>query len=82
MKNSKLVEEAKLNPSRIYQWPHDILRDRRLDDVSRLEILHAWGARLRAPGSPEGSGRAPEIESIEAAVLEVEQRLPVGRAAE
>jgi hypothetical protein len=82
MKNSKLVEEAKLNPSRIYQRPHDVLRDRRLDDISRLEILHAWGARLRDPVSPHQTGPAAQIEDIEAVVQEVEQRLPVGRAAE
>jgi hypothetical protein len=82
MKNSKLVEEAKLNPGRIYQRPHDVLRDRRLDDVSRLEILHAWGARLRDPGSPQETGAAAQIAEIGAAVQEVEQRLPVGRAAE
>jgi hypothetical protein len=82
MKNSKLVEEAKLNPGRIYQRPHDVLRDRRLDDVARLEILHAWGARLRDPVSPQGTGAAAQIAEIGAAVQEVEQRLPVGRAAE
>ena len=80
MKSSKLVEEAKLNPARIYQRPHHVLRDRRLDDTSRLEILHAWGARLR--NDAHGIGPAAQIEDVEAVVREVERRLPVGRASE
>jgi hypothetical protein len=51
MKHSKLVEEAKHNPGRIYHRPHDVLRDRRLDDAARLEILDAWAAQARNPHS-------------------------------
>jgi hypothetical protein len=82
MKNSKLVEEAKLNPGRIYQRPHDVLRDRRLDDIARLEILHAWGARLRDPVSSQNASPTAQIEDVEAVVHEVERRLPTGQAAE
>lgn len=69
MKNSKLVEEAKLNPARIYHRPHDVLRDRRLDDAARLQILRAWRQGL-------GEQRPTDIhiEDISAAMLEIEQR--------
>jgi len=72
MKNTKLVEEAKLNPARIYHRPNDVLRDRRLDDAARLQILGAWESSLRE-SSPE-IGVRPE--DVEVARREVEQRLP------
>jgi hypothetical protein len=71
MKNTKLVEEAKLNPARIYHRPHDVLRDRRLKDPERLEILAAWESGLRTSGGSE----AERIEEIAAARLEIEGRL-------
>jgi hypothetical protein len=74
MKNSKLVEEAKLNPVRIYQRPHDVLRDRRLNDLDRLEILGAW--------QDEAGGDPDRLEEIRRAREEVEERLPAIRAAE
>jgi hypothetical protein len=73
MKNSKLVEEAKLKPARIYPRPHDVLRDRRLNDVDRLEILGAWEREAGADGD--------RLEEIRRAREEVEARLPQ-RAAE
>jgi hypothetical protein len=74
MKNSKLVEEAKLKPSRIYRRPHEVLRDRRLNDIDRLEILGAWERDESA--SPECA------HEIRQAYAEVEARLPEKRAAE
>jgi hypothetical protein len=81
MKNSKLVEEAKQNPTRIYHRPHDVLRDRRLDDAARLEILDAWSERLRSSQASQNGGAA-ELEQLRAVRLEVEQRLPGQEAAE
>ena len=75
MKNSKLVAEAKLNPTGIYQRPHDVLRDRRLGDIDRLEILAAW--------EREGGGAAADtLDEIRRARSEVEARLSDPRAAE
>lgn len=83
MKNSKLVEEAKQNPTRIYHRPHDVLRDRRLNDLARLEILSAWADRLRGSVevSPDGLAAA-QLEQLHAARLEIEHRLPGQTAAE
>ena len=74
MKNTKLVEEAKLNPARIYHRPHDVLRDRRLDDAARLQILRSWEASLRNGASLAEAG--VRREDVEIARREVEERLP------
>ena len=71
MKNSKLVEEAKLNPGRIYHRPHDVLRDRRLDDAARLQILRAWERSLREQDEAAGGVHAKDVETVR---REVEQR--------
>jgi hypothetical protein len=81
MKNSKLVEEAKQNPTRIYHRPHDVLRDRRLNDAARLQILDAWSDWLRS-SEPAQNGVAAELEQLQAARLEVAQRIPGQQAAE
>jgi hypothetical protein len=73
MKNSKLVEEAKLAPGRIYQRPHDVLRDRRLDDAGRLEVLTGWERTLRSAANHNGS-RENELLELEKARREVEER--------
>jgi hypothetical protein len=73
MKNSKLVEEAKLTPGRIYQRPHDVLRDRRLDDVGRMEVLTAWERTLRGAANRDGTIEN-ELLELEKARREVEER--------
>jgi hypothetical protein len=42
MKKAKFVQDAKLDPSRYYRNPSDVVRDRRLTNQDRLEILAAW----------------------------------------
>jgi len=42
MKKVKFVQDAKLDPGRYYRNPTDIVRDRRLTNEDRLEILRAW----------------------------------------
>ena len=42
MKKTKFVQDAKLYPSRYYRNPSDVVRDRRLTDADRLEILTTW----------------------------------------
>ncbi|HEY4114271.1 MAG TPA: hypothetical protein VGM17_09445 [Rhizomicrobium sp.] len=75
MKNTKFVEEAKLHPARIYTRPQDVLRDRRLNDVDRLEILTVWEREAR---SAESAQAAPQgrLGDIVQARQEVEDRLP------
>jgi hypothetical protein len=77
MKNSRLVEEAKLAPDRIYSRPQDILRDRRLADPERLEILSAWEREARGGEAEDSAGDASGLlREIEQARREIEARTP------
>jgi hypothetical protein len=42
MKRARFVEDAKQDPQRYYRTPFDVIRDRRLTNGDRLEILNAW----------------------------------------
>jgi len=42
MKNAKFLQDAKNDPARYYRNPSDVIRDRRLTNTDRLEILAAW----------------------------------------
>jgi hypothetical protein len=42
MKKATFIQDAKLSPSRYYRNPSDVVRDRRLTNADRLEILAAW----------------------------------------
>lgn len=46
MKKVKFVQDAKLDPSRYYRNPTDVIRDRRLNKAERLEIVTAWEQAL------------------------------------
>ncbi|HEY8697685.1 MAG TPA: hypothetical protein VIM02_08710 [Rhizomicrobium sp.] len=81
MKNSRLVEEAKLAPDRIYSRPQDILRDRRLADPERLEILSAWEREARGGAAEDSAGEMSGdasglLREIEQARREIEGRTP------
>ncbi len=57
MKKTKFIQDAKLDPSRYYRNPSDVVRDRRLTNIDRLEILAAW--------EREAKGRQDRDESPE-----------------
>jgi hypothetical protein len=80
MKNTKFIEEAKLHPARIYTRPQDVLRDRRLSEVDRLEILTSWEREVRSAESrPAASSEAHNrLGDIVEARQELEQRLHRG----
>jgi len=42
MKKAKFLQDAKLDPARFYRNPSDVMRDRRLTDQDRREIIAAW----------------------------------------
>jgi len=48
MKKAKFIQDAKLDPSRYYRNPSDVIRDRRLTNQDRLEILDAWERAAQA----------------------------------
>ena len=56
VKREKFLEDAKADPARIYRTPNDVLRDRRLTDGDRREILAAWERKIAddtGDGEPE-----------------------------
>jgi hypothetical protein len=46
MKREKFLQDAKREPSRFYRNPSDIIRDRRLSNEDRIEILDAWARNI------------------------------------
>ena len=82
MKYAKLVEDAKRDPSRFYSNPSDVLRDRRLSDADRIDILNSWerDARALSVASDEamGGGEPNRLSDVIAAREEVEKRMPPG----
>jgi hypothetical protein len=53
MKKTKFIQDAKIDPSRYYRNPSDVVRDRRLTNADRLEILAAWERDARERQDPE-----------------------------
>ncbi len=78
MKREKFLEDAKAEPSRIYRTPNDVLRDRRLTDDHRREILAAWERQLSE--APDGD-QTELIAAVRRALDELadEGRNPVAR---
>ncbi|HXJ03193.1 MAG TPA: hypothetical protein VNH44_18380 [Micropepsaceae bacterium] len=66
MKKAKFVQDAKLDPARYYRNPSDVIRDRRLTNTDRLEILAAWerDARERHENDVVGSGEDEELQRL------------------
>lgn len=48
MKKAKFLQDAKLDPARFYRNPADVMRDRRLTDQDRREIIAAWERHIQA----------------------------------
>lgn len=59
MKKAKFVQDAKLDPARFYRNPSDILRDRRLTDEDRRQIIVAW-ERNAQNRDPDGFAEAAQ----------------------
>ena len=63
MKKAKFVQDAKLDPGRYYRNPSDVIRDRRLTNKDRLEILAAWERDARARRQSDSA--APEDDELQ-----------------
>jgi hypothetical protein len=60
MKKAKFLQDAKLDPARFYRNPSDILRDRRLTDDDRKQIIAAWERTAQSPENDGVAGAAQE----------------------
>jgi hypothetical protein len=83
MKKAKFVQDAKLDPSRYYRNPSDVVRDRRLTNQDRLEILAAWEreARERQQNEEDGANSGDELEQLQRVREELERNLDAEDAA-
>ena len=68
MKKAKFLQDAKLDPARFYRNPADVMRDRRLTDEDRRQIIAAWERNAKsqdqggfAPGTEEQLSRLREL---------------------
>jgi hypothetical protein len=72
MKRARFVEDAKQDPQRYYRTPYDVIRDRRLTNGDRLEILAVWE---RGIGSTKDSDEqsAEKLEQLRRVREEIER---------
>jgi hypothetical protein len=77
MKKAKFVQDAKLDPSRYYRNPSDVVRDRRLTNQDRLEILAAWerAARERQENTDFTGNEGEEVQQLRRVREELERNL-------
>ena len=75
MKKAKFVQDAKQDPARYYRNPSDVIRDRRLTNKDRLEILAAWEHDLRTRQENEvlPSGESDELQRLRQVREELER---------
>jgi hypothetical protein len=60
MKKAKFLQDAKLDPARFYRNSSDILRDRRLTDEDRKQIIAAWERNEQSRESDGSAGAVQE----------------------
>ncbi|HTT97851.1 MAG TPA: hypothetical protein VMF58_07355 [Rhizomicrobium sp.] len=75
MAKKQLLEDIRVEPTRFFRAPSDVLRDRRFSDHERLDILIAWDTFARA--SEGNADHQAQLDAIAAARNEVEGKLAV-----
>src|SRR5205807_5683477 len=73
MKKAKFIQDAKLSPARYYRNPSDVVRDRRLTNADRLEILAAWERDAREQQDLEEVSEGDPLEELRRVREEVER---------
>ncbi|HMI97866.1 MAG TPA: hypothetical protein VK479_15230 [Micropepsaceae bacterium] len=75
MKKAKFVQDAKLYPSRYYRNPSDVVRDRRLTNADRLEVLAAWerDARKQQDREETAQGESDPLQQLRRAREELQR---------
>lgn len=75
IKRARFVQDAKLDPGRYYRHPSDIIRDRRLNNEERLEIVIAWerDTRERLESEDSANGAAEKLSQLQKLRLELQQ---------
>jgi hypothetical protein len=75
MKKAKFIQDAKLYPSRYYRNPSDVVRDRRLTNADRLEVLAAWerDARNQQNREEAAAGESDPLQQLRRAREELQR---------
>ena len=75
MKKAKFIQDAKLYPSRYYRNPSDVVRDRRLTNADRLEVLAAWerDARKQLDREETAQGESDPLQQLRRAREELQR---------
>ena len=73
MKKVKFIQDAKLSPARYYRNPSDVVRDRRLTNADRLEILAAWERDTREQQDLEEVSEGDPLQELRRVREEVER---------
>ena len=64
MKRARFVEDAKQDPQRYYRTPFDVIRDRRLTNGDRLEILGSWEREIGNGGDEESAEKLDQLKRV------------------
>ncbi len=79
MKKAKFLQDAKLDPARFYRNPADIMRDRRLTDDDRRQIIAAWerNASSLEPDDP-ATGVQEQLQRLREVRAQLERGARIG----
>jgi hypothetical protein len=64
MKRARFVEDAKQDPQRYYRTPFDVIRDRRLTNGDRLEILGSWEREIGNSGDEQATEKLDQLKRV------------------
>ena len=62
MKKAKFLQDAKLDPARFYRNPSDVMRDRRLTNEDRRQIIVAWEHNAECADAPGNFAAAASVQ--------------------
>ena len=72
MTKKKLLEDIVHEPLRFHRAPLDVVRDRRVSNEERLEILAAWERQIH---EQDGEGESQRMRLVTDARQEIERRV-------
>ncbi len=81
MKKAKFLQDAKLDPARFYRNPADIMRDRRLTDEDRRQIIAAWERNTGSRETDDSAGAMQEqLQRLRELREQLEQGVRIGES--
>jgi hypothetical protein len=79
MKKAKFLQDAKLDPARFYRHPADVMRDRRLTDDDRRQIIAAWERNTKTQDQDgSATGAEEQLSQLRELRERLEPHFPIG----